>query len=188
MPLTKCPHCGQTGRVPDNATGRQVKCPKCGEPFTVKVMPEAASPAAAARPRGQAPASPGGRSAPQRPPAAPAPPKAPPKAPARPAKGPGSAPPPAIIEDDEDELEEAQVPTGAGTVEYMRAVKFACANPKWLVNCLLVAVAGIIPIIGGLLQIGYVYDVAEYLIRGGEDRDSPPFDFGKFGKYLIRGL
>src|SRR5262245_30202531 len=91
MALTKCPHCGQAGRVPDNFTGRQVKCPKCGEPFLVKAMPEAAASAPAQRPKAQAPAAPGGRTAPQRPAAAPAPspPKAPERAPARPAKGPG---------------------------------------------------------------------------------------------------
>jgi predicted Zn finger-like uncharacterized protein len=191
MALTKCPHCGQSGRVPDNLTGRQVRCPKCGEPFTVKAMPEAAASAPAQRPKAQAPAAPGGRTAPQRPaPAqAPAPAKGPARAPARPAKGPGGTPPPAIIEEDEDEIEQETGPVeGRSTVEYMRAVKFGFANPKWLVNCLLMAVGMIIPVVGGIVVGGYTYDVAEHTLRGGDDREYPPFDFGKFGKYLMRGL
>ena len=39
---TRCPHCKAEFKVPDEATGRKVKCPKCGQPFTIAPFDPAA--------------------------------------------------------------------------------------------------------------------------------------------------
>src|SRR5947207_3307848 len=31
---TTCPHCGQRGKVPDQARGRRVRCPSCKQTYT----------------------------------------------------------------------------------------------------------------------------------------------------------
>jgi hypothetical protein len=42
MPISiTCPSCGKTGRVPDDAKGKTIKCPKCGNSFGVQAPIEA---------------------------------------------------------------------------------------------------------------------------------------------------
>ncbi len=46
---TQCPHCKARFNTPDKNAGKQAKCPKCGEPFTIEAfveMPLAAKPPA----------------------------------------------------------------------------------------------------------------------------------------------
>ena len=40
----KCPHCGVNGSVSESLVGKRVKCPKCGEIFSVPLDTDAASP------------------------------------------------------------------------------------------------------------------------------------------------
>jgi predicted Zn finger-like uncharacterized protein len=40
--ITVCPECSAKMKVSDNAVGKQIKCPKCSQPFTVTVSPAAA--------------------------------------------------------------------------------------------------------------------------------------------------
>jgi predicted Zn finger-like uncharacterized protein len=173
MPNTICPHCGANGRVPDTFIGRRVKCPKCQQPFTVAA---AAAPPAPAAPRQAAPASP------TPPPRAVSPRPAPP-------------PPPA----QEDALEEigdevaavadagAAPVTAGGGVRYLRAYQYIFENPKWVTNVLLLAVCYLIPVVGPLVGSGYLFDLTEWISTRG-DAGYPDFDFGRFGKYLMRGL
>src|SRR4051812_2518390 len=42
MPIkVTCPHCGATGRLPDDDRHRRVLCPRCGMRFDVSGKPEA---------------------------------------------------------------------------------------------------------------------------------------------------
>jgi predicted Zn finger-like uncharacterized protein len=52
--ITTCPECSAKMKVSDNAVGKQIKCPKCSQPFTVTAGSAAATsptPAAAAKPQ-----------------------------------------------------------------------------------------------------------------------------------------
>src|SRR5262249_31894424 len=37
----KCPSCGHTGRAPDKALGKRIKCPECGKQFQLEVFTDA---------------------------------------------------------------------------------------------------------------------------------------------------
>jgi Protein of unknown function (DUF4013) len=185
MPTTTCPKCGANGRVPDTFIGRRVRCPRCQEPFTVTAAPE---------PPAKAPAAPAPAGVkPKAPPAAAPPPRA---------TTPRPAPPPPPEDDLYKGAEEADVEvavvgedgaaavspvTGGGSVQYLRAFQYIFENPKWLTNILLTALCYLIPIVGPLVASGYLYEVVESLATRGERR-YPDFDFGRFGKYLMRGL
>jgi hypothetical protein len=174
MIVTKCPGCGQAAKVPENLVGKRVKCPGCGDPFTVTA--------------GAAPAAPAKK---------PAPPAV------KPAPRPAPKPAPPPVEDDLDVVEDAprkrRAPppedeegeprvTGTGRgIQFMRAYKYVFANPKWLTNLIMAAICNLIPVVGGLVTGGYMFEVLETLHREGDER-YPDFDFGRFGKYLMRGL
>jgi hypothetical protein len=178
MMITKCPGCGQSAKVPENLVGKRVKCPACGDPFTVT--------AGAAPPPAKKPAPSAVKPAPK-PAIRPAPKPAPPPmgeddlevvdtAPKRR----GGAPP------DDDEGEPRVTGTGLG-IQYMRAYKFVFAKPNWFGNLLMATLCNLIPVVGGLVVWGYMFEVVEALHREG-DEDYPNFDFGRFGKNLMRGL
>jgi hypothetical protein len=175
MIITKCPGCGQSAKVPENLVGKRVKCPGCGDPFTVAA---GAAPAPAKKPASSAAVKPAPKPA-----IRPAPKPAPPPmaeddlevvegAPTRR----GAAPP------EHDEGEPRVTGTGLG-IQYMRAYKYVFANPKWFMNLILTAIGSIIPFVG----TGYFFDVVEALHREG-DESYPTFDFGRIGKYFMRGL
>jgi hypothetical protein len=81
----------------------------------------------------------------------------------------------------------APAKSGPPQLEYMRAYQFVFDNPNWMMNVLLVAVCQLIPVIGGLLVLGYQFEVAEALQRRA-GATYPDFDFNKFTQYLMRGL
>jgi hypothetical protein len=174
MITTKCPSCGQAAKVPENLVGKRVKCPGCGDPFTVAAAGAPAPPAA----------------------------KKPAPAAVKPAPRPAPRPaPPPLVEDDLDVVDEAprkrvaappdddeSRPTGTGRgIQYMREYRYVFANPKWLTNLIMAALCNLIPVIGGLVTGGYMFEVLETLHREGDD-GYPDFDFGRFSKYLMRGL
>ena len=72
-------------------------------------------------------------------------------------------------------------------MNYTAAVTDFFKSPKWVTNLLLAGVCVFIPFIGAIVIMGWI-------IGGlwGRDDDRPEtfpdFDFGKFGKYLERGL
>jgi hypothetical protein len=171
MANTICPNCGSKGRVPDTFLGRRVKCPKCQTPFTVGAEAEAEAPVPPARVKAKAPTP------------------APPPAPTRPARAarPTPPPPPAV---EEDVLEEAAATAPvafAGRIQYGRAYGYIRENPKWTSTVLMGALCSLIPVVGGIALSGYQYDIVEALAVRGE-QGYPDFEFGRFGKYLMRGL
>lgn len=75
------------------------------------------------------------------------------------------------------------------SMAYMESVRFAFSHPDWLKNLALLAVCGLIPVVGGIVQLGYCEEVVIALHRRREgDEVHPVFDFDDFGKYLQRGL
>jgi hypothetical protein len=95
------------------------------------------------------------------------------------------APPP------KDVVSPPPVGLGPDRMEYMRAYHFIFENPNWMTNvlwgflCLLSA--GVIPIVGQLVFLGYQFEIVEalYLWRGAR---YPDFDVNRFSEYLMRGL
>jgi hypothetical protein len=180
--------------VPDTFLGRRVKCPKCQQPFTVTAAPEPppakapAAPAAArpktpppaARPEATIPVTP--RLAPQRPPASP-----PPRVQEDALDEVVDEEPPGVEVVDVDVGEGGVAPVTGGSVQYLRAVQYIFENPKWVTNVLLLAVCYLIPVVGPLVGSGYLFDLVEWLSARG-NKGYPDFDFGRFGKYLMRGL
>lgn len=72
-------------------------------------------------------------------------------------------------------------------MDYMRTITYVFENPNWFMNLLLGALCSLIPVIGGLILMGYAFEVAVALITLGAAR-YPDFDFGRFSDYLMRGL
>lgn len=75
-------------------------------------------------------------------------------------------------------------------MEYMESVRFAFSHADWAKNLALLAVCGLIPFVGGIVQLGYSEEVVIALHRRRDEDDGgyPAFDFDRFGKYLQRGL
>jgi hypothetical protein len=73
------------------------------------------------------------------------------------------------------------------SIQYLRMYNYVFENPNWLTNVLLLALCGLIPVIGPLVQLGYQYEIIISLLMTGGMR-YPDFDFNKFADYLMRGL
>ena len=72
-------------------------------------------------------------------------------------------------------------------MNYPASVSDFFKSPKWMMNMLLAAVCGLIPFIGPIVIMGWV--IGGLWGRDDERAETfPDFDFGKFGKYLERGL
>src|SRR4051794_33798429 len=50
----ECPHCGKRVKAGDDAAGKTVTCPKCGERFSIPVVEEYDEPRVYAAPEGEA--------------------------------------------------------------------------------------------------------------------------------------
>jgi hypothetical protein len=73
-------------------------------------------------------------------------------------------------------------------MNYMRGFQFIKDREKWLQNILLGAVCTLIPVIGAIVFIGYLFEVIENLHRDPNHKDYPDFDFNRFTEYLGRGI
>lgn len=73
------------------------------------------------------------------------------------------------------------------SVDYMEPVGDVFNNPNWFVNILLSGIALIIPIIGGMVALGYVAEIIGARAYG-RMKTYPDFDFNRFGEYLTRGF
>lgn len=73
------------------------------------------------------------------------------------------------------------------SLQYWRSYQFIFDSPNWLMNLLLSMVCIIIPGIGPILLLGYEFEIIEHLHSRG-DQGYPDFDFGRFLKYLMRGV
>jgi hypothetical protein len=72
-------------------------------------------------------------------------------------------------------------------IEYLRVYKYVFENPNWLPNILLTTLCMLIPVIGGLIAIGYQFEVVSMLLLTQGAR-YPDFNFNRFADYLMRGL
>ena len=78
-------------------------------------------------------------------------------------------------------------PGGPWSMDYFGAFDMIHRRPDWFVNCMLMFVCMLIPVVGGLVMSGYMYECVEVLHR---TRGSyyPKLDFGRFVEYLLRGV
>jgi hypothetical protein len=73
-------------------------------------------------------------------------------------------------------------------MNYMRGFQFIKDREKWLQNILLGAVCVLIPIIGAIVFVGYLFEVIEELHRDPNHKNYGDFDFNRFTDYLGRGI
>ncbi|PHS18343.1 MAG: hypothetical protein COA78_02430 [Blastopirellula sp.] len=83
-------------------------------------------------------------------------------------------------------------PVGTGTprrdsIDYFYAYNFVFESQNWVTTLLLSTLTMIIPLVGGIVLIGYHYEVIAVLAMG-RGRPYPDYDFGRFGEYLTRGV
>jgi hypothetical protein len=72
-------------------------------------------------------------------------------------------------------------------IEHMRMFHYVFENPNWLTNILLSGLCILIPIIGGLVVLGYQFEAVAVLLSTQGAR-YPDFTFSRFAEYLVRGL
>jgi hypothetical protein len=72
-------------------------------------------------------------------------------------------------------------------LEFLRMYNYVFENPNWLTNILLTALCMLIPVIGGLIAIGYQFEAVSMLLLTQGAR-YPDFNFNRFADYLLRGL
>ena len=76
-------------------------------------------------------------------------------------------------------------------IHYMQAFRFVFSSPRWFANLgwasLCMLSMAVIPVVGQLVLLGYLFDVVEALHRHGEDEPYPEFVIDEFGRYLVRG-
>src|SRR5438045_654509 len=73
-------------------------------------------------------------------------------------------------------------------MRYMDSLKFVVSRPGWLVNLLLCALCALIPAIGGIVLLGYLFDVFDAVRRDPTTKTYPDFTFNRFMDYLMRGI
>src|SRR5262245_15182704 len=72
-------------------------------------------------------------------------------------------------------------------MDYRGGLSCMLKNPGWLAQTSIIGVVSLIPIVGQIVILGYVFEAAAYLHkRNGES--FPDFQFGRFGAYLARGV
>lgn len=75
---------------------------------------------------------------------------------------------------------------GSERIRYLYSYSAVFSNPNWFMNLLLGGICPLIPIIGQIVLVGYIYEVIECLHRR-RGPTYPDFDFGRFVPYLSRG-
>jgi Protein of unknown function (DUF4013) len=73
-------------------------------------------------------------------------------------------------------------------MRYWRAYSFVFDHPQWGKNLLLCAVCCLIPVVGPIVVMGWMFEVIDGFIRRGNESNWEMFEFGKFGQYLTRGV
>ena len=84
-------------------------------------------------------------------------------------------------------IEAKPLPEEEVRIRYLYCYSAVFANPNWFMNLLLGGVCLMIPMVGPIVAMGYLYEVVEWLHRR---RGSmyPDFDFDRFVPYLSRGV
>jgi hypothetical protein len=75
-----------------------------------------------------------------------------------------------------------------GRIDYGRAWRYQLDEVNWVVTLLWMTVALIVPLVGGIVALGYQGTVIEALAREGAGARAPRFDLEKLVDYLLRGL
>jgi hypothetical protein len=73
-------------------------------------------------------------------------------------------------------------------MRYMESLKFITAREGWFVNLIMVAICLIIPAVGQIVLLGYLFEVFDSLRRDPARRDYPLFSWNQFVPYLTRGI
>lgn len=73
------------------------------------------------------------------------------------------------------------------TLEYMRAYQYIFANPEWTMVLLWGALMSIVPVVGPLVLLGYMFVIIDSLLATKGTR-YPVLDLNRFVDYLVRGL
>lgn len=73
-------------------------------------------------------------------------------------------------------------------MRYLDSIRFVFNKPNWFVNTLLCIVCALIPVIGQIVLLGYMYEVFDSLHRQRTDTTYPDFKFERFTEYLTRGV
>src|SRR5262245_15872278 len=71
-------------------------------------------------------------------------------------------------------------------MNYLRSYQFLFDSPKWLTNLLAGTVALLVPIVGPMVFLGYLFEIIEAMHLQGEAR-YPDFNTNRLSKYLNRG-
>jgi hypothetical protein len=74
-----------------------------------------------------------------------------------------------------------------GALQYMEAFQYIFRNPNWVVNVLLCTLCFLIPVVGPIVALGYMFEIVESLHRNA-GQSYPDFDFNRFVNYLQRGV
>ena len=72
-------------------------------------------------------------------------------------------------------------------MKYLRSYQFLFDSPKWLTNLLAGTVALLVPIVGQMVLLGYVFEILEALHLHPE-AIYPDFNTNRLSKYLNRGV
>lgn len=73
-------------------------------------------------------------------------------------------------------------------MHYELAFKYFVSRPGGWNNLLLVGLSSLIPVVGNIVLLGYMAEVAERLIRDPKMLEYPDFSFDRFMDYLKRGI
>ncbi|MEQ8790866.1 MAG: DUF4013 domain-containing protein [Pirellulaceae bacterium] len=92
---------------------------------------------------------------------------------------------------EKDPAAPGRLPGDEPSMEYLRAFSYVFENPNWLMTLLIGGLCyfsqSVIPVVGGLLFLGYQFEVAEALLRN-KGTSYPEFNFDRFSDYLMRGI
>ncbi|HEX5035113.1 MAG TPA: hypothetical protein VFW62_11600, partial [bacterium] len=78
-------------------------------------------------------------------------------------------------------------PPPSGGIQFIQAFRFLFDQPNALINILLAAVMQIIPIVGGIVLMGWYCEIIQRLIKR-HPSPIPKLDFGDFVYWLGRGV
>ena len=73
-------------------------------------------------------------------------------------------------------------------MKYQQAFRYSLDRQGGFVNLLLLVVCQLIPVVGGIVVLGYMAEVSVALNRDPELRRHPKFVFDRFVEYLTRGV
>src|ERR1700687_1905721 len=72
-------------------------------------------------------------------------------------------------------------------MKYIYSYRFLFESPNWLMNLLAAAICLVVPVVGPMVFLGYVFEIIESLHRR-KGSPYPDFDTKQLMKYLTRGL